>query len=166
MVLSDSIPSHPQSEAVTALQTVYGPPSQAGFGSAVFDEAVDPETDPESVALQVYKHFIGDLWEKYGETAWMGTWKQVYRRPPETKPDIVAELRAIADPAAVNHVPTLLLEETEDQTGAQQALAAVFNDSQVIDLRVYAIGDGAALSGLLVVGNRSNAITILISLID
>ncbi|MBE9144357.1 hypothetical protein IQ236_14185 [Planktothrix mougeotii LEGE 06226] len=146
--------------------TLYGTPSQAGFGSAVFDEAIEPGTDLESVAVRVYKHFVGQLWERYGETAWMSPWKRVYVRPVGIEPNIVAELRAIANSTAANHVPILLMEDTEDQDKAQQALAAVFDDPQVKDLSVYAIGDGAALSGLLVAGNRPNAITILISLID
>ena len=162
MVSPDSAPS----PAVMALQRIYGQPSQSGFGSAVFDEAIAPGTDLEAFALRHYQHFVGDLWEKYGEAAWMGTWKQVYGRPPETKPNAVAELRAIANPAAANHVPILLMEDTEAQDKIQQALAAVFDDPQVTDFHVYAIGDGAALFGLLVAGYRPNAVTILISLID
>jgi hypothetical protein len=78
----------------------------------------------------------------------------------------VAELRAIANPAVANHVPIMLMEDTETQDKAQQALAAVFDAPQVTNLQVYAIGDGAALFGLLVAGYRPNAVTILISLID
>lgn len=166
MVLSDSEPSQPQSKAVTVLQTLYGEPSQAGFGSAVFDEIIEPGADLEPIALRFYQYFVGKLWEQYGKSAWMSTWKQVYVRPTGMQPDIVAELRAIADPVAANHVPILLLEETDDQTRAQQVLGSVFNNPQVSDLRVYAIGDGAALSGLLVAGYRPNEMTILISLID
>lgn len=151
---------------VTQLMALYGAPSQAGFGSAVFHEAIAPGADLEPVALRVYKHFVGTLWEQYGESAWMCPWKPVYVRPTETQPDIVAELKAIADSAVANHVPILLMDETEDYARAQQALAAVFDQPQVTDLRVYAIGDGAALSGLLLVGYRPNEMTILISLLD
>ncbi|MDX2229783.1 MAG: hypothetical protein NW220_09110 [Leptolyngbyaceae cyanobacterium bins.349] len=153
--------------AVTVLQSIYGQPSQAGFGSAVFHEVLEPGADLEAVALRFYQYFVGKLWEQYGETAWMSPWKQVYVRPAGTQPDIVAELRAIADPTAANYVPILLLDETADQVKAQQALAALFDDPQVTDLRVYAIGDGAALSGLLLVGSRiTDEATILISLLD
>jgi hypothetical protein len=154
------------SPAVTALPTIYGPPSQSGFGSAIFDAVIAPRTDLEALALKHYQYFVGDLWEKYGEAAWMVTWKQVYRRPSATQSNIVAELRAIANPAVANHVPILLMEDTEAEDKAQQALAAVFDDPQVTDLQVYAIGDGAALFGLLLAGYSSNAVTILISLID
>ncbi len=151
---------------VTHLMALYGAPSQAGFGSAVFYEIMQSRTDLETVALWFYQHFVGKLWKQYGETAWMSPWKQVYIRPTGIQPNIVAELRAIADPAAANHVPILLMEETEDDARAQPALAAVFDQPEVIDLRVYAIGDSAAISGLLLIGCCSNAITILISLLD
>lgn len=152
---------------VTALMAVYGAPSQAGFGSAVFYDAIAPGTDLESVALRVYQHFVGKLWAQYGESAWMGAWKQVYTRTGGVTPDIVAELRAIADPAAVQFVPILLLADTDESAQAQQALAAVFNDPQIADLRVYAIGDGAAMSGLLLAGSRTTGeITLLVSLLD
>ncbi len=157
----------PLSAAVTVLQAIYGQPSQAGFGSAVFDELIQSGTDLESIALQYYQHFVGNLWEQYGESAWMSTWKQVYVRPNGIQSNIVAELKAIADPLAAEYVPILLLTETDDQTRAQQALATVFNDPQVTDLRVYAIGDGAAMSGLLLAGRRTTGeATILVSLLD
>ena len=151
---------------VNTLQAVYGQPSQAGFGSAVFHEVIEPGSDLESLALRFYQYFVGKLWDQYGETAWMSSWKQVYVRPEGMQPDIVAELRAIADPTVANHVPILLLADTDDYAKAQQALAAVFDDSQVTDLQVYAIGDGAAMSGLLLAGYRPNEMTILISLLD
>jgi hypothetical protein len=159
--------STPLPPAVTALTTLYGAPSQAGFGSAVFYDAIEPGSDLEPIALRYYQYFVGSLWEQYGEAAWMSPWKQIYVRPTGIQPDIVAELKAIGDPAAANYVPILLLDETDDQAKAQQALATVFNHPQVTDLRVYAIGDGAAMSGLLLAGCRTNGeSTILLSLLD
>jgi hypothetical protein len=132
----------------------------------VFDEIIEPGKNLEAIALRYYQHFVGKLWEQYGESAWMSTWKQVYVRPTGMQPDIVAELKAIAERSAAQYIPMLLLSETDDQARAQQALASVFNDPQVTDLSVYAIGDGAALSGLLLAGYCSNKVTILISLLD
>lgn len=151
----------------TNLITLYGAPSQAGFGSAVFYDQIEPGTDLESIARRYYQHFVGSLWEQYGESAWMSSWQQVYVRPKGIQSDIVAELKAIADPAAANYVPILLLTETDDYARAQQALATVFNHPQVTNLSVYAIGDGSAMSGLLLAGSRtSGETTILISLLD
>ncbi len=159
--------STPLPPAVTALTTLYGTPNQAGFGSAVFYDAIEPGSDLEPIALHYYQYFVGKLWEQFGADAWMSAWKQVYVRTNDAKPDIVAELRAIDDPLAAQFVPILLLTETDDEARAQQALATVFNYPQVTDLRVYAIGDGAAMSGLLLAGYRTNGeVTILLSLLD
>ena len=149
------------------LVTLYGAPSKAGFGSAVFYELIEPGSDLEAIALRYYQHFVGKLWEQFSADAWMSVWKQVYARPNSAQPDIVAELKAIADPLAAQYVPILLLTETDDHARAQQALATVFNHPQVTDLRVYAIGDGAAMSGLLLAGCRiTGDTTMLISLLD
>jgi hypothetical protein len=159
-------PSPPPPDS-TDLVNLYGAPCQAGFGSAVFDELIQPGTGLEAIALRYYQHFVGPLWEQYGESAWMSTWKQVYVRPTGMQPDIVAELRAIADQGTAQFVPILLLSETDDESCAQQALASVFNDPQVTDLTVYAIGDGAAMSGLLLISYCiTGETTILISLLD
>jgi hypothetical protein len=152
---------------VTALMVVYGAPSQAGFGSAVFYEVIEPGATLEAVALRYYQHFVGELWEQFGADAWMRPWKQVYTRTGGVTPDIVSELRAIADPVAAQFVPILLLADSDEPAQAQQALAAVFNDPQITDLSVYAIGDGAAMSGLLLAGSRTtHETTLLISLLD
>lgn len=91
----------------------------------------------------------------------------MYVRPSEIQLDVVAELRAIANPAAAQFVPILLLADSDEHAQAQQALAAVFNDPQLTDLRVYTIGDGAAMSGLLLLGGQpTGETTILISLLD
>jgi hypothetical protein len=167
MVFPDSHSPQPLSAAVTVLQSIYGAPSQAGFGSAVFDQLIEPGTNLEPIALRYYQHFVGKLWEQFGEAAWMSTWKQVYVRPTGIQPDIVAELKAIGDRDTAQFVPMLLLTETDDEDKAQQALATVFNDLQVTDLRVYTIGDGAAMSGLLLAGSRTTGeTTILVSLLD
>ena len=165
-IILKTMNSSPSPPDHTDLVKLYGAPSQAGFGSAVFTELIEPGTNLESIALRYYQYFVGELWEQYGESAWMSSWKQIYVRPDGIQPDIVAELKAIADPVAANHVPILLLDETDDYAKAQQALAAVFNDPQVTNLNVYAIGDGAAMSGLLLAGCRPNEMTILISLLD
>ena len=58
-------------DAVSRLETAYGGPSQAGFGSAVFHETLRGEDDLTQAALSTYRTFVGPLWERYGERAWM-----------------------------------------------------------------------------------------------
>lgn len=167
MVFPDSNPLQPLSTAVIVLQAIYGQPSQAGFGSAVFDERIEPGTDLESVALRYYQHFVGKLWEQFGADAWMSAWKQVYVRPQGMQPDIVSELKAIATTEVASFVPLLLLNHTEQSEKAQKTLSTVYDDPEVAELRVYTIGDGGTMSGLLIIGHRTTGeAIILISLLD
>ncbi|MEZ4639479.1 MAG: hypothetical protein R2873_21890 [Caldilineaceae bacterium] len=151
---------------VTALQGAYGEPSQNGFGSAVFFEQVKEAGDLEKAALRWYEHFVGDLWDRYGKEAWMGAWRQVYARPKTGDTGIVAALRSLEDPQASSS-GVMILDAVENADAAQKALAAAFDDPTVAQLTVFTVGDGAAMSGLLIAGRRSNAeATFLIFLLD
>jgi len=152
---------------VTTLEAAYGAPSQAGFGSAVFTEQLKASDELEKAALAKYKYFTGDLWERWGEDAWMGPWKEVYTRPTGAKADIVAELRGIADPDAANSVP-MILDNIEGADKARAALAAAYDDPAVTELRVFNLGDGGAMSGILVAGRRgaTGEATFLVFLLD
>lgn len=141
---------------VTALEAAYGAPSQAGMGSAVFFERRKPGEDLGEAALAKYRHFVGGLWERFGEKAWMGPWKEVYARRAGSRPDIVAELRGITDPAAAQSAP-MILDAVQDAEKACAALTAAFDDPAVTELRVFNLGDGGALSGVLVAGRRATA---------
>jgi len=138
---------------VAALEAIYGPPSQAGFGSAVFYDPLAPGVDLEQAALARYQFFVGDLWERYGADAWMGPWQRVYSRPAGAARDIVAELRTLANrDAAIS--ASVLLDSVDAPEQAQAALAAVFDDPAVAELTVYTLGDVGAMAGLLVAGLR------------
>jgi hypothetical protein len=141
---------------VTDLEAAYGAPSQAGFGSAVFYEPLQPTDDLTQKALDKYNYFTGELWERWGEAAWMGPWKEVYVRPTGAKPDIVTELRDITDPDAAISAP-MILDVVKDAETARAALAAAFDDPAVTELRVFNLGDGGAMSGILVAGRRGAA---------
>lgn len=140
-------------DSVARLEAAYGGPSQAGFGSAVFHETLTDDDDLTQAALSTYRTFVGPLWGRYGEAAWMGPWRTVHTREPGARPDIEAELRGIADRDARQSVP-MLLDDIEGAEAARAALSAVFDDPAVTELRVFNLGDGAAMSGLLVAGRR------------
>jgi hypothetical protein len=162
---TSSQPSNPKPDYIVQLEVIYGVPRQAGFGSAVFYEPVEQVDDLEATALKHYRYFVGDLWERFGEAAWMGPWKSVYTRQPSGKPDIVTELQAIADPDARLSVPMLL--EINDAARGKKALAATYDVVEVNTLAVYTIGDGGAMSGILVAGRRGTGeATFLIFLLD
>jgi hypothetical protein len=151
---------------VLLLEAVYGAPSQAAFGSAVFYEPLKATDDLEKLALAKYRYFVGELWERYGEEAWMGPWKEVYARKVGSRQDIVAELRGIQDSDATLSVP-MILDNIEGAEKARAALSTAFDDPLVTDLRVYNLGDSGAMSGLLVAGRRSNGeTTYLVFLLD
>ncbi len=153
--------TQPSSTALASLEAAYGPPSQAAFGSAVFDEAIDAGKTLEMLALEKYRYFVGELWTRYGEAAWMGTWRELYTRPADVQADIVTELGAFSDAGAAASGSMIL----DNNAGA---LAAVFNDPGVTELRIFNIGDGEAMSGLVIAAQRVTAqqATVLIFLMD
>jgi heat shock protein HslJ len=153
--------------AVTELEAAYGAPSQAGFGSAVFYEQMKSTDDLEQMALEKYKYFVGELWERYGQEAWMGPWKEVYTRESNAQRDIVAELRGIQDGDAALSVP-MILDNIEGAEKARAALSAAYDDPAMTDLQVYNLGDGGAMSGLLIAGrhNETGEAIFLVFLLD
>jgi hypothetical protein len=152
---------------IAELEAVYGGPSQAGFGSAVFHEPMQPSETLAQHALERYRFFVGDLWARWGADAWMGPWKEVYVREAGAQGDILAQLRGIQDPDAAGSVP-MILENIEGADRARAALAAVYDDPAITELRVFNLGDGGAMSGLLVAGRRAGTgeATCLVFLMD
>lgn len=149
---------------VIALEQLYGAPSQAGFGSAIFYDPLPVTSDLAEAALARYRFFVGELWERYGEEAWMGPWQQIYTRPPGASGDVVAELRALDDREARQSASLLV----DDVANADDALAAAFDAPDVAELAVYKTGDGGAMSGILVAARRSqtDAAIFLVFLLD
>ncbi|BAU41490.1 hypothetical protein [Leptolyngbya sp. O-77] len=167
-------PANPQPQApdyeapdyVANLQAIYGPPSQAGFGSAVFYEPLNNASALEQTALKYYRYFVGDLWERWGEAAWMMPWKQVYRRQPGDAHQIIAEMQAIAPSDAAQSL-SLVLTSGDDFEATHRALSAAYDDATVTELVIYTLGDGAAMSGVLVAGYRETGdATFLTLLLD
>lgn len=152
---------------VADLEAAYGPSSQSGFGSAVFYEPISADDSLTDAALAKYKYYAGELWERWGEETWMGPWKEVYARADGAGPDIVGELRAISDPDAAISAP-MILDVVQDAGNARVALAAAFDDPTVTELRVFNLGDGGAMSGILVAGRRAGTAdaTFLVFLLD
>lgn len=96
----------------------------------------------------------------------MGPWQQVYERPRGAKADIVAELQGITDQHAAISVP-MILEVVEDADAARAALSAVFDDPAISELKVFDLGDGEAMSGLLVAGRSTTGDAVfLVFLLD
>lgn len=159
--------SQTKPDYVTRLECAFGGPSTSAFGSAVFYDVLPGTADLTQAALSRYQTFVGKLWDRYGNVAWMSPWKEVYVRPGVAKPAIAAELRGIADRDAQLSVP-MILDNIEDAEAARAALSATFDDAAVTELRVFCIGDGAAMSGLLLAARRGarDEATFLVFLMD
>ena len=142
-----------QPEYLTDLTAAYGAPSRQGFGSAVFREILQDTGDVTNAALSKYRYVVGNPWERYGEQAGLEAWRQIYARETAAHPNIVIELRGIADPDTRRSLP-MILEGIERAEVARAALSAAFDDLAVTELRVFNLGDGEAMSGLLVAGRR------------
>jgi hypothetical protein len=83
----------------------------------------------------------------------MGVWKEVYRRTQNFKGDIINELKAITDLNTRFSVP-MFLDGIENPQKAQAALETAFNDSAISELTIHNIGDGGAMSGLIITAFR------------
>ena len=140
---------------VVDLEKAYGAPSQEGFGSAVFFEQLDEKADLEEVAKKYYEHFVGKKWQEQGEETWMDPWKEVYVRPAKAKADIEKELTGIKD-FMVQMQVDMILNNIEEAAAAKKALSTAYDAADVVDLRAYYIGDGDAMSGILLAGKREN----------
>ena len=151
---------------ISNLEEVYGSSSQEAYGTAVFFKILK-EFDIDAASLEVYQYFTGDLWEEWGEEAWMGSWKQVYDREKGREGDILNELRDIDDPDAKISIP-MFLEGISEPQKANQALQGAFDDPEVSQLVVYNIGDGGAMSGILIGSYRekTSQATFLVWLFD
>jgi hypothetical protein len=152
--MDSATPERP--DYVTRLEGTYGGPSQQGFGSAVFYENLRDTDDLTQAALSRYKTFVGKLWERFGEAAWMGPWKEVYARGTGVKPDVATELRGIADRDVQSSVP-MILDNIGGAETARAAMSAAFDDPAITELRVFNLGDGEAMSGILVAGRPAGA---------
>ncbi len=152
---------------VSELESVFGEPNQSGFGSAVFFIPIDQQSDRlESDAQATYRFFVGESWERFGEAAWMSTWTSAYSRTLQNTPDIIAELRGLSDREA-RQSAGLLLESQENAHTAEEALKQAFDQPQVEELGIFKIGDGEAISGVIIAARISNAGTLaLILLLD
>ncbi len=151
-----------QPDYVTRLEATYGGPTQPGVGSAVFSETLSSSDDLLQVSLAKFKIFFGPLRDRHGEQACMGPWREVAARKPGVTPNIVAELRDIADDDSRRSVP-ILLDDIDGAEAARAALSAAFDDPAVAERRTFNLGNGEAMSGLLIAGRRgANGETIFV----
>jgi hypothetical protein len=155
----------PPAAATAALEALYGPPSTAGFGSAVFQVRGIADSNLELAALGIYRSFLGDKWTRR-ESDWRGGFRLLYDRPATGGAGIIAELNALTDPA-LRSVVELLVDNMEDPAAARAALTGAFDDPRVRQLHLYAVGDGEQYSGVEIAARHADGqATFLILLLD
>lgn len=109
---------------------------------------------------------MGDLWEQWGLEACLSPCKISYTRPPKSDHDIVGELRKVED-FDIRMQVGMILDEIENSDAARAALDQAYDAPEVAGLGLYNVGDGAAMSGLLLAGKRANGeATFLMFLLD
>lgn len=159
-----AVPEATRPDYVKTLESVFGGPSQTGFGSTMLFAISHDRGELVRLARAAYRHFTGALWERWGEAVWMGPWRLIHER--DSGRDILAELSALEDPQARSSAD-MLLNDTEVPASARSALSAAFDDPAVQDLLVFSLGDGGAMSGVLVAARRVNGqATFLVFLMD
>lgn len=149
---------------VKRLASAFGPPSNSAWGSAVFFEVGIEDGELAKRAVQYYRHFVGDLWQRFGEKAWMSGWTLAFTR--HGAGDLVKELEQSGN-RVIKRGSELLLRVPDSEADRVVAFHEAFDDPAVALLEVYAAGDGGAYSGLMVAGRRTNGeATFLVFLID
>lgn len=131
----------------------------------MFDDPDDGAEPLADLALARYRYFVGELWTRYGEAAWLGPWRMVHGRAGGAPRNIVAELRGIQDPDAARSVP-MLIDDRDDAAPARAALAAVYDAPWIDEVMVFNVGDGAAMSGLLIAARAPGRVISLVFLLD
>jgi len=139
-------------KALERLEEVFGKPSKATLGSAVFtsSEIIDGQK-LDDFAQKSYKHFVGEAWETIGEANWTKLWSRLYRRADGKESGILSELKDLSD-SATSLAASQVTENHDDPTAAEQALQMVFDSSAIRDVSIYRIGDSEAISGVLIAG--------------
>lgn len=133
------------------LEAAFGGPSDDGFGSSVFRRSLGPGSELESIALDVYRYFVGVLWDRYGEDAWLAQWGEMDAQTAGGQASILDRLSSLPDPL-VRSVADMLVNGGEDADSRQAALKTAFDKDQFSESRIYRIGDGEAMSGLIIAG--------------
>ncbi|WP_017303670.1 hypothetical protein [Spirulina subsalsa] len=161
MSLSPKIPPYAQD-----LMNFYSPPNQDGWGVVVFYEQTPPDGDLEALALAQYQYFVGGSHLEF--MRWKPQWKLIYERTPDCEPNIRQELNAATWVAGLDYEDRIANQlnydyDSEENVYAPKVLAVGFNSPQAQDFRVYTLGDGEVMEGLLAISRRRNGETLTLA---
>ncbi len=137
-----------------ALQAVFGQPSQGAWGSAVFVSRIEGRDDLEARALETYRTFVGDAWERFGADAWMSGWRLEHERSGGG--DTVAALEGSGSVAVRSAADILVNAGPAPADEARALIKRAFDAPDTDIVRIYEVGDGGAYSGLLIGARRAS----------
>lgn len=151
----------PLPDAIEGLQRAFGGPNQSAFGSATFFEPKVDEASLEKEAFTKYQHFCGSTWTRFGEENWRAAWKLLYASDSDGGQGIITTLNNL-NGLGIQSIISMLLEAPD----AEIALVKSFEGGNVESLQIYSIGDGSAMSGILIAAQRVEGRVFLLFLMD
>lgn len=152
------------------LQSIFGGPSENGFGSAAFmflaPEAKGTHTSLSDQAKLVYQRFLGDAWDRFGANHWLAGWKKSFHRQAAETTDFLLEIKS-SEYANLRRLLGVLIEGHENPEEALRALQTTFNARSVASFEAFEVGDNEAMSGLILAAEfQSGGRSYLIFLMD
>lgn len=155
------------SERGEHLETVFGGPSDDAFGSAVFRRALPGDAALEPLAREIYRDFVGELWDRLGADAWLAPWSLAAARAQGSAQSVVDLLDTLED-LATRSAADMLVNANPDPEAAPDALREAFDHDGISELKVFTIGDGEAMSGLLIAAQdrETSEAIVLVFLMD
>lgn len=120
-----------------------------------------------TVAREVYRDFVGELWERYGADAWLASWSLAAARDSDRAASVIDLLESLEDPLT-RSAADMLVNANPDPDAARNALIVAFDQERVGHMEIYSIGDGEAMSGVLIAAHIRDAseATFLVFLMD
>jgi hypothetical protein len=146
-------PASADAGAWSRLQARLGPCGPVGMGDALCREPLPADRPLEEWARAKYLVLANKNWEMFDPQAWLAQFREVHRRPAESHGPLVEELLALQGDN-IELVLENFLTTRDDAAELKKALAGVFDGPTMAEVVVYAIGDGEALHGVLIVGRH------------
>jgi len=143
----------PDSGGWNRLQALLGPCGPVGMGDSLCREPLPAAASLDEWARAKYLVLANKNWEVFDPEAWLAPFREVHRRPKDSPGEIVEELLALHGDN-IELVIENFLTNREDASELKGALAAVFDGRSMAEMVIYAIGDGEALKGVLIVGRH------------
>ncbi|MFN7772653.1 MAG: hypothetical protein ACK5R1_07805 [Planctomycetota bacterium] len=85
----------------------------------------------------------------------MSSWQELYHRSLGATAEIVGEFRSIKV-QPFRFCAAIFSGENEDNDAVNQLLSTTFDSEGVKELRIFSLGDGEAMSGLLIAAEIAN----------